>query len=51
MTQKNDVPGDIAFPRFIVAVAHKLVTLPSPKDGPEGLAVILTKSAAKKVAR
>jgi len=39
------------YPRFMVAVNRKFVTLPSPKDGQHGLAVFWTKSTAKKVAR
>lgn len=39
------------FPRFMVAVNRKFITMPSPKDGQHGLAVFWTKAAAKKVAR
>lgn len=39
------------FPRFMVAVNRKFITMPSPKDGQDGLAIFWTKAAAKKVAR
>jgi len=46
--QKSDWPD---FPRFMVAVARKFVTVRSPEDGHDGLTVFWTKSAARKVAR
>jgi hypothetical protein len=51
VTPKNDVPGDIAFPRFMIAVPPNVSTIRSPIDGQEGLAVFWTRAAAKRVAR
>ena len=52
MIQNSDIPDTpTPYPRFMVAVANKVVTLPSPKDGQHGLAVFWTEAAAKRVAR
>jgi len=34
-----DMPGDIAYPRFMIAVNRKFITMPSSKDGQHGIAV------------
>ena len=39
------------YPRFMVAVARKFITVRSPDDGQEGLAAFWRKATARKVAR
>ena len=39
------------FPRFMIAVDEKIITIRSPKDGQDGLAVFWSEAAASKVAR
>jgi hypothetical protein len=51
MTRNNDVFGETAFPRFVIAVPPNVSTIRSPIDGQEGLAVFWTRAAAKRVAR
>ncbi len=51
VTNPETIPDPADFPRYMVAVNRKFITMPSPNDGQHGLAVFWTRAAAKTIAR